>query len=112
MKAMNEFGLSEKCMNDLVVILASIPAIEEAVIYGSRARGDYKPASDIDLTLKGQNLSYKDVALLDDKLYYSYLPYYFDTSIFSTLTNKELIANIKREGKVLYKQNNNGVKSK
>lgn len=98
------FGLSEKSMNELIEILSSIPAIEEAVIYGSRARGDYKPASDIDITLKGAGLTMHDVALLDDKLYWSYLPYFFDTSIFSMLTNKELIDNILRDGKVLYKR--------
>lgn len=98
------YGLSEENIKELREILESIPTIEEAIIYGSRARGDYKPASDVDLTLKGSNLTFRDVALLDDKLYYSYLPYYFDTSIFADLTNKELIENINRCGKVFYKR--------
>jgi len=100
----NMYGLSERNIKELNEILASIPAIEEAIIYGSRARGDYKPASDIDLTLKGRNLTFHDVALLDDKLYYSYLPYYFDTSIFADLTNQDLIDNINRSGKVFYRK--------
>lgn len=98
------YGFSEQNIKELREILASIPAIEEAIIYGSRARGDYKPASDVDITLKGSKLTFRDVALLDDKLYYSYLPYYFDTSIFADLTNEELIENINRFGKVFYKK--------
>ena len=98
------YGFSEQNIKELREILASIPAIEEAIIYGSRARGDYKPASDVDITLKGSKLTFRDVALLDDKLYYSYLPYYFGTSIIADLTNEELIENINRCGKVFYKK--------
>lgn len=98
------YGLSERNINELREILASIPAIEEAIIYGSRAKGNYKPASDVDITLKGSGLTFHDVALLDDKLYYSYIPYYFDTSIFADITNQDLIDNINRCGKVIYKR--------
>ena len=94
------YGFSEQNIKELREILASIQAIEEAIIYGSRARGDYKPASDVAIPLKGSKLTFRDVALLDDKLYYSYLPYYFDASIFADLTNEELIENINRCGKV------------
>ena len=73
------YGLSEKNIKELTSILASFPHIEEAIIYGSRAKGNYRSGSDVDLSLKGAELTYKDVALLDDKLYYSYIPYYFDT---------------------------------
>ena len=99
------YGLSERCRKELTDILSSIPAIEEAVIYGSRARGDYKPTSDIDITLKGKDLTFRDLALLDDKLYYSYLPYSCDTSIMRDLTNNDLIHNIEQNGKVFYKRN-------
>ena len=98
------YGLSESNLKELRSILASIPHIEEAVIYGSRARGDYKYSSDIDLSLKGKELNDSDMALLDDKLYYSYSPYYFDTNLFASLANKDLVENIKRSGKVLYRK--------
>lgn len=101
---MNEFGLNDRNMAELLEILSSFPAIEKAVVYGSRARGDFKPYSDIDITLLGKDLTFHDVAMLDDKLYYSYLPYFFDTSIFTHLNNEELKENIKREGKVIYQR--------
>ncbi|MFN9945187.1 MAG: nucleotidyltransferase domain-containing protein, partial [bacterium] len=37
-------------------VLAGFPEVEKAVLYGSRAKGNYKPGSDIDLTLFGEEL--------------------------------------------------------
>jgi len=99
-----KFGLSERNICELYSIFSSIPEIEEVIIYGSRARGDHKPGSDIDMTLKGDNLTRLHLAILSDKLYYSNIPYFFDTSIFAKLRNPDFIANIERDGKVLYKR--------
>jgi predicted nucleotidyltransferase len=96
------YGLSDETINSVRNILATIPEIEEAVIYGSRARGDNKPTSDIDIALKGQHLTIKHVALLDEKLDYLYLPLFFDTCILADLKNQDLIDNIGRNGKVIY----------
>lgn len=98
------YGISEQNLQELRSILSSIPNIEEAIIYGSRARGDYKKGSDIDLSIKGHKLSFHDLSLLDDKLYYSYIPYFFDTNSYDHLSNSALIENINKEGKVLYKK--------
>lgn len=98
------YGLSDQNLQELRGILASIPHIEEAIIYGSRARGDYKSGSDVDLSLKGRDLTFHDLALLDDKLYYSYIPYFFDTNSYADLANPDLIANINKDGKVIYRR--------
>lgn len=98
------YGLSEQNLQELRSILSSIPHIEEAILYGSRARGDYKKGSDVDLSIKGSKLTFHDLSLLDDKLYYSYIPYFFDTNSYDELTNPNLIANINHDGKVVYKR--------
>ncbi len=94
-------------MKELRDILASIPEIEEAVLYGSRARGDYKHGSDIDLSLKGENMGRKQLVLLRDKLYLSRLPYFVDTNIFSELKSQPFINNILRDEVTLYRRNDN-----
>ena len=99
-----EFGLKDNEINALRVTLASIPEVDEAIIYGSRARGTNKQASDIDITLKGKSLTYLQLALLDAKIDDLYLPYFVDLSLFSMLRNADLIDNIVREGKVLYRK--------
>ena len=98
-----EFGLKDSEINALRETLASIPEVEEAIIYGSRARGTNRISSDIDITLKGRNLTYIQLALLDAKIDDLYLPYFVDLSLFSMLKNEDLIESIAREGKVLYR---------
>ena len=100
---MMEFGLKDNEINALRETLASIPEVEEAIIYGSRARGTNKVASDIDITLKGRGLTYLQLALLDAKIDDLYLPYFVDLSLFSMIKNADLIDSIEREGKVLYR---------
>lgn len=100
---MMQFGLKDNEIKALCETLASIPEVEEAIIYGSRARGTNKASSDIDITLKGSNLTYLQLALLDAKIDDLYLPYFVDLSLFSMLRNENLIESIEREGKVLYR---------
>ena len=88
----------------LCATIASIPEVEEAIIYGSRARETNRMASDIDITLKGNELTYLQLALLDAKIDDLYLPYFVDLSLFSMLKNPDLLESIDREGKVLYKR--------
>ena len=97
-----EFGLKDMEIKALRDVLASVPEVEEAIIYGSRARGTNRKSSDIDMTLKGDNLTYLQLALLDAKIDDLYLPYFVDLSLFSMIKNVDLIASIEREGKVLY----------
>ena len=99
-----QFGLNNKELQALCATLASVPEVEEAIIYGSRARGTNRIASDIDITLKGKALTYLQLALLDAKIDELYLPYFVDLSLFSMLKNPDLLESINREGKVLYKK--------
>ena len=59
-------------------------------------------ASDIDLTLKGDGLTYLQLALLDERIDDLYLPYFVDLSLYSMLKNPDLLDSIHREGKVFY----------
>lgn len=97
-----EFGLKDMEIKALRDVLASVHEVEEAIIYGSRARGTNRKSSDIDMTLKGDNLTYLQLALLDAKIDDLYLPYFVDLSLYSMIKNVDLIASIEREGKVLY----------
>lgn len=48
---MIDFGLKEDRLNKIRRVLARYPQVKRAVIFGSRARGDFKPNSDIDLAV-------------------------------------------------------------
>lgn len=98
----DNIGLTNEEMQELVAALSNQPNIEKAIVYGSRAMGTNRKFSDVDMTLVGKNLSHSDlnqVALkIDDLL----LPYEFDLSLYSSLTNKNLLEHIRRVGKVIY----------
>ena len=85
-----DIGLTNEEMQKLVAVLSSQPNIEKAIVYGSRAKETNRRFSDVDMTLVGKNLSHSDlnqVALkIDDLL----LPYEFDLSLYSALTNQNL----------------------
>ena len=96
------FGLSNEIINRIHSVFRKYPEIENATLYGSRAKGNYKPYSDIDLTLEGKNLSLNlihQIAVdLDDLL----LPYFFDLSIKEKINNPDLLDHIKRVGMEFY----------
>lgn len=101
-----KFGLNHKTIQEIINIFTSNPKVDEVILYGSRAKGNYKIGSDIDLTLKGFDLDMQDVNNLYIKLDELYLPYSFDISIFEKLDNKDLIDHINRVGTVIYEKQN------
>jgi uncharacterized protein len=54
-----KFGLTENTIEKFNSVFEKYPEIEEVVVYGSRAKGNYREGSDIDITLKGKKLTEK-----------------------------------------------------
>jgi predicted nucleotidyltransferase len=103
----NNYGLDEKILSSLCNCFEQIELIEKVILYGSRAKGNYKRGSDIDITLFGKNLTlnnsvYPLMEIIEELL----LPYSFDISIFSHIKDEKLIEHINRVGKMLYKKEN------
>ena len=99
-----KFGLKTDIIKEIEKILADFPQVETVILYGSRAKGNYKPGSDIDLTFKGNNLNVNmlnKISLQFDDLL---LPYTFDLSVFDQIDNKELVDHIERVGKIFYQK--------
>lgn len=101
----SELVLTSNEIEKIQMIFKNHSEIEKVIIYGSSAKGNYKPYSDIDISLIGNinlTLQNKIELELDDLL----LPYKFDVSIFYKIENKELIDPINRVGKTIYFSNN------
>ena len=102
---MNNFGLSEEIILNIVKILEKYPEVVSAKIFGSRARGDYKSTSDIDIALFGDNIT----NTINTKIFYDieelYLPYKVDLITLNTLREDNLLReNILKEGVEIYAQ--------
>ncbi|HEY88162.1 MAG TPA: nucleotidyltransferase domain-containing protein [Thermoflexia bacterium] len=97
------YGLRETAIEKIGAVLACYPQVEKVILYGSRAKGNYKHGSDIDLTLCGGasltlDALYKIMHELDDLL----LPYTIDLSIFNDIGDPDLIEHIQRVGVTFY----------
>ena len=93
-------GLSEATIGHIQVVLARFVEVDKAVLYGSRAMGNYRAGSDIDLTLYGPALSFDQLGQIANELDDLLLPYTIDLSIFSQLSHPELREHIERVGQV------------
>lgn len=98
-------GLSQSTLDKLNSVFSWHRVIDSVLIYGSRAKGNYRPGSDIDLTIKGRNLSFAEMMQIEDQIDDLYLPYTVDLSQYNQLTNSDLIAHINRVGIVIYDRN-------
>ena len=98
------FGLEQKDIDAINSCFAYYPTIEQVIIYGSRAKGNYRNASDIDLTIKGNEFSFSELLQLENSLDDLMLPYKMDVSIFKQIANLDLIDHINRVGQVFYQK--------
>lgn len=97
-----KFGLQKEVIQAINSILANHPEVEKAILYGSRAKGNYKPASDIDLTFMGESIDMSIMNQISWELDDLLLPYTFDLSIYHHLTDPELLDHINRLGELFY----------
>lgn len=98
----NQLGLSRDNLQQIITILSTFNMITHAVIYGSRAKGNYKPGSDIDLCLYGANIDLAVQYKIEQALDNLFLPYQFDITVYEKINNIALKKHIKRVGAVIY----------
>jgi type I restriction enzyme S subunit len=95
-------GLDQQAISKINDVFLLFPEINEVILYGSRAMGNFKPYSDIDLTLKGKNLDLSIQQKIETQLDDLLLPYKIDLSIFHQIQNQDLVDHISRVGKKFY----------
>jgi predicted nucleotidyltransferase len=100
------FGLSDNTLEQIRSVFLLHPEIERVILYGSRARGNYRNGSDIDLTFIGQDLTLLQLGKIDDELDDLLLPYMFDLSILEDISNPILVEQIEQVGALFYEKEN------
>ncbi|MDI1230398.1 MAG: nucleotidyltransferase domain-containing protein [Methylobacter sp.] len=97
---MMDTGLTQTDIGRIIAAIKQFPEIEETIIFGSRVKGNYKKASDVDLAIKGHAVTGETIKrlsfLLNEELP---LPYFFDVVHYESLENQLLIEHIDRVGK-------------
>ena len=98
----NCYGLSEDAIQKIHSIFSKHPTVDKVILYGSRAKGDYKPGSDIDLTILSSTLDLSGLLKIENELDDLLLPYKIDLSLHSKIENVNLLDHIKRVGIIFY----------
>ena len=98
------FGLTDETIKYICSVFIKHDEIETVIIHGSRAKGNYKIGSDIDLTLTGKNLTNDTLTSVIQEIDNLNTPYLFDISIFDNLNSPELEDHIQRVGKEFFKK--------
>ncbi len=95
------FGLSVVTTARILGVLGRHPRVARAVLYGSRARGNFTEASDIDLALIGE-VDLRERLQIMDELDDLLLPYMIDVSVLEQIDDAALRQHIDSVGKEFY----------
>ncbi|WP_394774276.1 nucleotidyltransferase domain-containing protein [Flavobacterium sp.] len=101
---MNSFGLPSDYINKINSVFQEYFNIDEVIIFGSRAKGNYRDNSDIDLAIKGKFIDLSTLQQIENKLEELYIPNFIDLIMFDKIENTDLIDHINRVGKQFYKK--------
>ena len=97
-----KFGLKETTIDKINSVFENFSEIEKVIIYGSRAKGNFRPGTDIDITLVGKNIQYSKLSKINIAIDDLNTPYLFDISIFEKLNAPDLEEHINRVGQIFY----------
>jgi len=102
-KAKLRHGLPEAAIEKILETLTGYPAIERVILYGSRAKGNYRPGSDIDLCLQAPTLQLSQQLEIENNLDDLLLPWKIDLTLRHNIENPALLEHIERVGVSLMK---------
>lgn len=95
-------GLKENEIAQLKHCFSRFKEIEKGILFGSRAMGNYKNGSDVDIVLVGDKINHKTITQIVNALEETVMPYEFDMLIFNSIKNEELIKHIEQFGVEIY----------
>ncbi len=98
------FGLPPSAAARLQAVFAAWPQIESVWIYGSRAKGNYRPGSDIDLMVVAAGLSLSDRFRIEGQIDALDFPWTVDLALEADIDNPDLREHIARVGKAFYRR--------
>jgi predicted nucleotidyltransferase len=95
---LSKSGLSNSTIQKITTVLIRYSQIERVILYGSRAKGNFREGSDIDLAAVCPESTFTDLLKIHGELDDLLLPYNIDFSIIHQIENPDLISHIERIG--------------
>jgi len=103
MNSIDKFGLKIATINSLKVLFSKHSQIEKVILYGSRAKGDYKNGSDIDLTIVAPSMSTNELLKLENEIDDLMLPHKVDLSLQHQIESDKMLDHIQSVGVEFYR---------
>lgn len=100
------FGLTTNIISAITESIAACPSVSRLVLFGSRAKGNYAPGSDIDIAVFGENLTFDDFLDFSIKIDTLEIANKVDLIHYQTIRDSDLVEHIGRVGIVLYDNGN------
>jgi type I restriction enzyme S subunit len=97
-----KFGLEQHIIDTLIAVFEQHPKVDKALVFGSRAKGNYRPDSDIDIAIKGQDLNTDDIIAMSVAFEEKGITHKIDLINYDTIKEPDLKDHIKRVGIELY----------
>lgn len=99
-----EYGLESKYMEILRSVFSRHPEVERVILFGSRAKGNYKRGSDIDMAVVGEQVTKNVLSSLLSEFEDSLLPFFVDLLSYHQIMSPELKEHIDRVGRMIYER--------
>lgn len=99
---MKKYGVGEKTWSMLHSTCTKFPQVEQAILYGSRARGDFHEGSDIDIAIDSPKMTSSEFAKIWNAIDDLPIIYTLDIIHLQSTTNPSLLSAINRDGKIIY----------
>ena len=97
-----KYGLNQTTIDKISRVFSVHPGVEQVILYGSRAKGNFRNGSDIDLTIMGKSITHSELLKIETELDDLLLPYKIDLSLLHQISDEELLDHIRRVGRVFY----------
>lgn len=101
-----KYGIDKYVIQSVIEVFKKNEAVDRAILFGSRAMGNYHSGSDIDIAVMGKNFSFDDYLTILSELNQLDSLYTIDLIRYESIDNSDLREHIKRVGIVLYQKKN------
>jgi len=99
------YGLRKRDLENIYAALSKWPQVEKAIIFGSRALGNYKKGSDIDLAITGEKVEESICKKISEQLNEEYpIPFFVEVINYNTIKNQALKEHIQNYGIIIYQK--------
>ncbi|MBR6278140.1 MAG: nucleotidyltransferase domain-containing protein [Bacteroidales bacterium] len=99
-----KFGLSDKVIEEIQDVFRRHIEVEKVLIFGSRAKGNYRAGSDIDLAVIGNNIDYRLILKIGCEIDSLELLYGIDLLDYQSKKNTPIGEHIDRVGQIFYER--------